>query len=206
MLSIFAPQKTIMRIEQPFTFLLAAACAAFLVVSCSESTSKEDKSANKAKDTPPLSSDLKMAYVNTDTLLDNYEMLKDLEEEMLQEKLALETQFRGKVEQLEKEYAYAQQESKNYSQEKLQMLQMEFAQKEQDLMQQKQEMEKQLISSEKEKNDRYYGKIREFLDDYAAQEGYHVIYGYNGFGNVLYMNPQYDITDVVIDSLNSIYN
>lgn len=193
-----------MTIQQSVISLFTTAFLALSFVSCSDKAGG-DNTATGDKDIPPISADLKIAYVNTDTLLDKYDMLKDLEEEMVQEKLAMENQFRQQVEQLEKEYAYAQQESKNYSQEKLQMLQMEFAQKEQNLMQRKQEMEGQLINSEKEKNDRYYAKIREFLDDYAAEGGYHIIYGYNGFGNVLYMHEQYDITDVVVDSLNSIY-
>jgi len=50
-----------------------------------------------------------------------------------------------------------------------------------------------------------YDELRSFLDLYAADMGYHMIYGYNGFGDVLYMDPQFDITSTVIDSLNRSY-
>jgi len=149
---------------------------------------------------------LKIAYVNTDTIFEKNDMLKDLEEDFIQEKLTMENQFRSQYEKLEKDYKDAEAGAAQLSQEALQILGMKLQQREQDLMAQKQEMEQILLKSEQEKNELFYDQIRSFLDDYAKRQGYHMIYGYNGFGNVLYMDEQFDITQLVVDSLNTTYS
>ncbi len=150
-------------------------------------------------------SGLKIAYINTDTVLSNYDLVKELEEEIIQEKISLENRYKGQVEQLEKEFAYAQQEAASLPPDKLQMLQAEFAQKEQQLMLSKQQLEQQLLSSEQNKNERLYKEIQDFLAAYSTNEGFDIIFGYNGFGNVLYAADRFDITQMVVDSLNTMY-
>lgn len=153
-----------------------------------------------------VSGDLKIGYVNTDTIFEKNDMLNDLEEEFIQEKLTMENQFRTKYEKLEKDYKDAEAGASQLSEEALQILGMKLQQREQELMAEKQEMESTLMKSEQDKNTQFYNQIRLFLDDYAKREGYHMIYGYNGFGNVLYMDEQFNITELVVDSLNAAYS
>lgn len=170
--------------------------------SCQSSTEPQKSDAGASQ---PGEKSLRIAYVNSDSLLEKYQMLKDLEDEFLAEKLNMENEFRRHVEQLEKDYMEAEREAPSLSQEALQILQRNLAQREQELMQKKQLMENELLQSEQEKNDRYYTRIRKFLDAYGKRNGYDIIFSYNGFGNVVYMNEAYDITDIVVDSLNARY-
>lgn len=151
-------------------------------------------------------SGLKVAYVNTDSVLAKFDMVDDLEEDLLQEKMTLESRLKGKITQLEKEYAYAQQEAPNLPPDRLQALQMEFAQKEQNLMLEKQELEGQLMQSEQGMNQKLYETLQDFLKQYSEREGYDFILGYNTVGDVMYAAPRFNITELVIDSLNTRYN
>jgi outer membrane protein len=178
------------------------------ISSCNDESSSADTKAKAPIESTAavVNGDLKIAYVNTDTIFEKNDMLKDLEEDFIQEKLTMENQFRSQYEKLEKDYKDAEAGAAQLSQEALQILGMKLQQREQDLMAQKQEMEQILLKSEQEKNELFYDQIRSFLDDYAKRQGYHMIYGYNGFGNVLYMDEQFDITQLVVDSLNTTYS
>ncbi|MDA7836426.1 OmpH family outer membrane protein [Salibacteraceae bacterium] len=148
---------------------------------------------------------LKFAYVNTDSLSFSFDMIKDLEEEIVQERLQMENQLQAMVKDLENDYTAAQRESAGLSQEALSILQQKLSQKEQGIMQQRDGMESQLMRSEQLKTSAYLEKVQSFLDEYAKSEGYDMIYGYNGLNNLLYIDKSYDITGIVVDSLNAKY-
>jgi len=61
------------------------------------------------------------------------------------------------------------------------------------------------MRSEQLKTSAYLEKVQSFLDEYAKSEGYDMIYGYNGLNNLLYIDKSYDITGIVVDSLNAKY-
>lgn len=182
-----------------------------LFVSCDKNTNETAAAETGTKESTPsnattVNGDLKIAYINSDSLFAGYELYKDLEEEFIEEKVMAENTFRSKVAALEKDYQDAQAGAAQLSEEALQILGAKLQQREQQLMGEKQQMEGMLMQSEQAKNDKLYEELRVFLDEYAAAEGYHMIYGYNGFGDVLYMDAQFDITEQVIDSLNSVYS
>lgn len=185
---------------------------ALFIASCDKAAeTAETTEAKKEKPVRPSNAtqaggDLKVAYVNTDSLFEQYQLLKDLEDQFVAEKLTMENKFRDKVNKLEQDYRDAEAGASQLSQEALQILGMKLQQREQALMEEKQAMEEELYKSEQEKNDQLFDDLRTFLDDYARNEGYHMIYGYNGYGNVLYMDDQFNITNIVVDSLNIAYN
>ncbi|GAB5539682.1 MAG: hypothetical protein Salg2KO_17850 [Salibacteraceae bacterium] len=187
-------------------FSIFAATALLLSTSCNDTTSVEADASKPPQGAATLSAaDLKIAYVNTDTLFERYELRNELEEEFIEEKLVMENRFKQKVEAFEKDYRDAEAGAAQLSQESLQILSMKLQEREQELMVSKQEMEGQLMQSEQLKNDKLFEGLRTFLDEYASSNGYHAIYGYNGYGDVLYMDPQFDITNEVVSALNTKY-
>jgi len=148
---------------------------------------------------------LKFAYVNTDSLSFKYDMIKDLEEQIVQERLQMENQLQAMVRDLENDYTAAQRESAGLSQEALGILQQKLSQKEQGIMQQRDGMEAQLMRSEQQKTNEYLEQIQQFLDEYAKANGYDMIYGFNGLNNILYIDKSYDITNQIVDTLNARY-
>lgn len=207
-LSIFA-QK--FRVTKKIATWMIAASA--LLGACSSETetaneAKKDKKVMKAENVSGAElnrSGLSIAYVNTDSVLSKYEMVKDIEEEIIEDKMTFEGRLKAQIDQIEKEYEYAQQQAPNLTPQQQQMLQMEFAQKEQNLMKSKQDLEQQFMERQNEKNEQLYAKIHEFLKGYSDRKGYDLILSYNGYGNVLYANDRFDITNVVVDSLNAEY-
>lgn len=147
----------------------------------------------------------KIGYIHTDSLLQNYKMVKDLEDQLIQERLELEGQFQAEYQKLEKDYQDAQKGAAQLSPEALQILQRRLQEKEQQLAMTQRQMENQLMTSESEKNDLYFSKIRTFVDSFGIANGFQIIYNYNGVGNVLFIDSTYDITSIVVDELNKEY-
>ncbi|NQV53650.1 MAG: OmpH family outer membrane protein [Flavobacteriales bacterium] len=179
------------------------------MTACDSGTSDNAAAAGSSSDQTPVkevnTGTMKFAYVNTDSLSSRYEMIKDFEEEILQERLEMESQLQGMVRSLEKDYTDAQAGAAGLSDEALSILQQKLGQKEQQVMQQKSQMEERLMRSEQDKTGRYLDRVQNFLTEYGTAEGYDIVYGFNGLNNVLYIDKAYDITDAVVDSLNSIY-
>ena len=196
-----------------FSSLLLTAACLLLLIACDDKDTPGPSATTKSSDHGPkkspetiASGGLKIAYVNTDSILARYDLVRELEEEIIQEQISLEDRYKQQVQQLEKELAYAQQEAATLSQEKLQMLQMEFAQKEQALMLSKQQMEQQLVESERKKNEQLFNRVQSFVTDYSKDEGYDMILGQSSLvTSLLYAHDRYDLTQVVIDSLNTLY-
>lgn len=49
-------------------------------------------------------------------------------------------------------------------------------------------------------------QVMDFVDDFGKENGYDVIYGKNEGNTVLYKSEEIDITDVVLNEMNSEYN
>lgn len=184
----------------PKYFILVA--TAFILNACSDNSTE-----TAAAPIVPTANvgELKFAYVNNDSLMEHYSMTADLQEELIQERMGLENAFKSEYEKFEKDYRDAEAGASQLSPEALQILQNKLAQRENELRNYKAQLDEQLYTIEDEKNNRYLTEIQQFLDAYAKAEGYHIIYGYNGLGNVLYMDKQFDITNQVVDSLNVLY-
>ncbi|MEX2597531.1 MAG: OmpH family outer membrane protein [Salibacteraceae bacterium] len=167
------------------------------------------KNATDNKDESPKevnSGTLKFGYVNTDSLSTQFELIKDMEDEIVAERTKLEGQYQAMVQNLQRDYEDAQAGASGLSQEALAILQQKLQQKEQEVMRQKNRMENQLMEIEQEKTQLYLDKVQGFISDYAKKEGYDMIYGFNGLNNLLYIDKGYDLTAVIVDSLNTRYS
>lgn len=192
---------------KPFRALLIASSAMLFLAACDQLSSDSSNGGEDVSNSgpAPTAGSMKIGYVNNDSLVVNSKMKQDLDEELMTETTVLENQFRTEYERFEQDYLDAQSQASMLSESELQRLQGILQQKEYNLQMKKQQLDEQLYASQERKMEKFYTSVREFLDEYAAAEGYEIIYGYNGLGNVLYMDPKYDITNIIVDSLNHKY-
>jgi len=190
----------------PFIFALFA--SALFLGACNQPATETTAEPEKVvvKDITAVNTgELKFAYVNTDSLSNQYELIDDLEEEMVQGRLEKENELQQMVQAFERDYTAAQREAASLSQEALAILQRKLAEKEQEIMMRKQALENELMADQQKITQDYLDKVHDFLEEYAQENGYDIIYGYNGLNNLLYINKGYDITDQVVDALNEAY-
>lgn len=149
---------------------------------------------------------VKIAYVDVEEILKEYEGSKKAEEEMKaqSEKIATELdQLAFNFQQKVQEY---QQNTNALSANAKKQKEQELMQEQQQI-QQRQQMAQQLIQTEGQKRiDIINEDIESFLTDYAKQNGLTYILGTSKqTKSVMYGDKDLDITEEVIDALNDDY-
>ncbi|MES2837797.1 MAG: OmpH family outer membrane protein [Bacteroidota bacterium] len=156
----------------------------------------------------PLVVDLKpsqFVYVNSDTLLEKFEMTKVIRKELESSRKASENSFQAKVQAFQSEIQDLQERAANMTQEQGEAKQRELAQREQQLGEMQAQLQEQLGKKEADKTE----ALHKFISDYLKRnysDKYMYILGYSQGGGILLANDSLDITNEVIKGLNAEYN
>ncbi|MEY1640463.1 OmpH family outer membrane protein [Tenuifilum osseticum] len=147
------------------------------------------------------------AWVNMDTLMNSYDMYFDMKKELEESGRKKEADLNAKSRSFEKEaYDFQDKVQKGLlTRSEAQQLQTNLAAKEQQLYQLRDEMRMQLAEEEQVKLRLIHNSIVEYLKEYNADKGYHLILSNTFGGPLLYGNPANDITKEVIEGLNKKY-
>lgn len=147
----------------------------------------------------------KIGFVDNAKLINEYQEKIDVQEK-LQAKIKIYEQRRDSVRQaFQIEINEAELKSRKMSQENLQKLSQELQQKDQ-MMTQRDQFEQQQIAQESQaQNDSLIKKVKNFVRDYGTKNGYNFILGSNEAGSVMYGNADSELTQTILDALNTAY-
>jgi outer membrane protein len=148
----------------------------------------------------------KMAYMDNGKVINEYQGKIDIEEKYK----ALDNVFKKKTDSLgeafQSEAQAFQLEAQNLSQEKAQAKYQELSQKQQYLQQQTQFEQQQMQQAFQTEIDSAIIEVKDFVKDYGKKNGYTYILGTSdAAASVLYGTDENDITDIIIESINSSY-
>jgi len=154
-----------------------------------------------------LSDEYLIAWVNIDTLLNNYDMYFDYQKELEVKGKKMESEMNVKTRNLEKSVMDFQDKAQKglITRSQAQTLQQELAQQEQDLYRLRDEMRMQFAEEEQVKLRQIQQNINDFLTEYNKDKGFHVILSNSFGGPVLYGHPSIEITTEVLKGLNEKY-
>ena len=155
------------------------------------------------------SSNMKIAFVEIDSLLTKYNFWNDLSEQMLKKEENIRTTLNEKGKKLEAEArefdrkiqnnGYASRERAEQEQARLMKLQQELQELQQKLTSE--------LAAENQKNSlELRDSINSFLKVYNQTKGYDLIISNTAFDNLLYGNPAYNITNEIVEGLNARYS
>lgn len=149
----------------------------------------------------------RIVYVNTDTLLNNYDYYKDVVKEFQNKQFQLENELQRKGQSFQNEVALYQRrmQAGGMSQEQAQTTQQQLAQKEQNLILYRDNAANNLAVEQGKKTDELLTKIQDYLAKYNAGDKYDMVIGYSKGGGVLYAKEDLDITQDVLKGLNEEY-
>jgi outer membrane protein len=147
----------------------------------------------------------KIGYVDNAVLINDYQEKKDLEEG-LNVKIAA---FQKRTDSLRKMFQLdvndAEIKARSMSQSNIQKLSQDLQQQEQILSQRVQFEQQQIAQESKTKNDSLIKKVKDFVKDYGAKNGYSYILGSNEGGSVMFGKEENDLTQTLLDLLNVAY-
>ena len=155
------------------------------------------------------SSNMKIAFVEIDSLLTKYNFWNDLTEQMIKKEENTRTTLNEKGKKLEKEAAEFQRKIENngfVSRERAEQEQARLIKQQQDLQELQQKLANELAAENQKNSLELRDSINSFLQQYNKEKGYDFIISNTGFDNLLYGNPVYNITDEIVEGLNARYN
>ena len=143
-----------------------------------------------------------IVYVNSDSLLNNYELYKQSKKTLEDKNKRLEAELSSKMQQLQNEAAAYQQRAGGMTNEQRQATEEGLMMKQQQLAQRRDELGQQLMSEEQKMTEQLYTTIAEYIKKYNAKGSFQYVLGFSKGGGILYANDSLDITKQVIDGLN----
>lgn len=169
------------------------------------SNSKEETKAPQEEKASSHTKRTKYAYINIDTLDAHFIMVEDMRKEIEDEKLRLQSQLKSKATQLEQDYIKLQEEARYMTQTQAMEKQSELVERQEKLMLLEQNLGEKLMQLESDKNQMLQKAVNDALLQINEDNTYDFVFGYNGWGNLLYAGDSLNITSEVLTILNDNY-
>ena len=155
------------------------------------------------------SSNMKIAYVEIDSLLTKYNFWNDLSEQMLKKEENIRTTLNEKGKKLEAEAREFERKIHNngfVSRERAEQEQARLMKQQQELQELQQKLTNELAAENQKNSLELRDSINSFLKVYNQTKGYDLIISNTAFDNLLYGNPAYNITNEIVEGLNARYS
>lgn len=179
----------------------AGLAIAAMVISCNKEQPKTAASATATSD-----KSAEIVYVNSDSLLNNYEYFKAVKNQFQEKSKKAQSDLTAKGTAFQREVAAYQQGAANLSADQRASTEQRLARKQQELAAYNQNAGNALANEEAVENEKLYNKVAEFLKGYAKNKGYKMVLTYTKANpTVLYADETLDVTKEVVAGLNDEY-
>lgn len=150
---------------------------------------------------------IKVAFVNNDSIMVNYELVKKMRADLEAKGRRLEGEVASKQQAFEKDAAYFQEQVKKkaISDQSAQEIYGQLQQNQQGIYQLRDRYAAELQQSEMDMNVALIDSVMNFLKRYNEKTKFDYILGFTKGGNILFANDTLDVTRDVIKELNAAY-
>lgn len=179
------------------------ALVAISAISCNQKTST---SANTTDSTMVATAPAQIVYVNSDSLLANYEYFKEISAALEAKAKKAQDDLQARSLAFQREVADYQQKAATMSATDRQSTEERLARKQDELARHQQNAGASFAQDEAEENEKLYTKITEYLKAHAQENGYKFVLTYSTANpTVLYADSSLEITKEVLKALNEAY-
>lgn len=148
---------------------------------------------------------MKIAYIDTDSLNVHYQYVKDITEELNKEIAKKERRLERKTSKLQSEFTQLQRMSPNMTPAQLQAAQQRAVEMEREMQTLQNDLSIELSEEQAEMQLKLVEKLDSFMNRYNATEQYDYILKKFAGSEILIAKNAYDITDTIISLLNEDY-
>ena len=179
--------------------VLLVAVAVLFYLHFSSNSSKSSSSASV-----PVG-ELSIAYINSDSVLKNYNFLKDNQVVLEAKTKKMDADYRNRAQSLQGEIAAYQRNQASYTIGQARALEEDLTKKQQNLQLYQQSLSQELNDEQNKLSKALYERITSFLKKYGQENGLQVVFKFDTSSDVLYGGEALDITSVVVKGLNEAY-
>lgn len=148
---------------------------------------------------------IKIAYVNIDSINENYNFYKDKRSDYQKKYDAFDNQVSAKARKLQEDFMKYQEEAEKMSMEKRYYTEEDLKKRDEELAEQRDRLTNQLAEEQAKLQEEFTNRVLNYLNKYNEEKGYDFILGYVKGGGVLYANDSLNITDEILNGLNEEY-
>jgi outer membrane protein len=151
--------------------------------------------------------EISIAYFNMDSVMSQWELYYDYQQEISQKQTELEADFAGRTETFYQSVQDAQYKIQKglVTRAEAEQLQQQLGTEEQNLQVLQNQYAQQLQEEGMVKNRKMLDMIETYVAELSAAQGYSYVYSYAFGGNLIYGSKSYDITSLVVSGLNEKY-
>ncbi len=184
------------------------AMAAVCLLSACNGNQKEKEPEAPAKTEAKANAGLKIAFVQLDTLTNQYQYFIDLNDAFSKKQANAESTINQKRNSFANQVQEFQRKasSNQYTQEQFNNEQARLAKLEQDVQELTGRLSASLQEEQAKELQNITDTIQHFMSSYAKEKGYdYILCKSSGIDQVLYADPAYDVTDEIVKALNKRY-
>ncbi len=146
-----------------------------------------------------------IAYINSDTLLKNYEFSKVAATQLENKKDELQAEYENRARGLQTEITNFQRNAQNMTIAQARAVEEDLTKKQQNLLRYQESLTQTLIQEEAKISNELYNKVADYLRDYGLVNNFQFVLTYQKGSGVLYANDSLNITDAIVIGLNDAY-
>lgn len=180
--------------------LLVAVCVLFYLQFAGR---KGGSSLSASGDTTSV--DVKIAYINSDTVLKYYEYLKVNKQQLEAKTKKMDQDYRNRAMGLQNEIQAYQRNVNSMTLGQVRATEEDLGKKQQNLQMYQQSLAQQLMEDEAKLNKELYDRVTAFLKKYGQEKGLQVVLKFDQTSDVLFGGAGLDISQDVIAGLNEAY-
>lgn len=146
-----------------------------------------------------------IVFVNSDSLLQEYDFYKDQKAKFETEQERIKTELKGESDKLQKDAAVYQQQAIGMTDLERQNKETELGMRQQRLMDKKDQMLSKLDELQAGSSEELYTRLNSYLKEFNKDKNLQFVLGYQKGGGILFANDSLNITHQVIQGLNRAY-
>ncbi len=170
-----------------------------------EKQTTSEASGSEARQNAPT--DISIAHFNMDSVMANWDLYYEYQQDLEQRQAELESDFAGRTENFYQSVQDAQYKIERglVTRSEAQQLQQNLQTEEQNLANLQNQYAGQLQEESLVKQRNLIDMIERYVDELSKEKGYSYVYSYQFGGNLIYGAKSYDITKEVVAGLNAKY-
>jgi outer membrane protein len=176
-----------------------------ILAACGNKDVKTDAGTTKTT-TSIASENEKIVYVNSDSLITNYEYAKAVKAKIESKTKIAESDFTTRQQAVQREYQQYQAQANSLSADQRAATEQRLERKGQELRAYQQNAGAALQNENAKENEALYNKVTEYLKSYSKIKGFKMVLTYSkGSSAILFADESLDVTSEVIKGLNELY-
>jgi len=153
-----------------------------------------------------LQSSSNQVYVDVNKLLDGYKRTKIVRAQFEDKAKTLNANVDSLMVDWQNELKTYEKERSKMTKKELELKQELLGNKQQQINNYQQAIQKQIQEEDQKATQTVINDINDYVKDYGKKQGYQIIFGASGSGNIMYADDSADLTDEVLEGLNAEFN